>query len=62
VVTRRVFASSVAASAAAVFIRTPLASRIVMTEPLASGVSLKVMRTSDGDFVSRVSEAGFDFT
>ena len=32
-----------------------------MSEPAGSGVSLNVMRTSEGDFVSRASDDGFDF-
>jgi hypothetical protein len=57
-----VLPSSGAFSAAAVFFRTLLVSRTAISEPLGSGVSLNVILISDGDFVSRASDAGLDFT
>jgi len=60
---RSVFGSSVAASTFAVFLRSPDGcSSTAMSEPVGSGGSLKVTRTSVGDRVSRASEAGFDLT
>jgi len=58
-----VFDSSPADSTFAVFFRSPDGcSRTAMSEPVGSGVSLNVTRTSLGDRASRASEAGFDLT